>query len=79
MACTVKILSSSSSSTSTGFVRGKSLYKETTKTITARETNVNKDDYSISNCNNVLNKTRKSSSLYTGSIFAAFNYGMQVK
>ena len=73
------MVQSSASSASENFVRGRALYKETTTTkVTAttsmRQTETN--DIPIRNNPHVLN--RQNSSLYTGSIFAAFNSEIQV-
>jgi hypothetical protein len=78
MASTMKMITSNSSSSSNNFVTGKTLYTETTTTVTTRQTKVNSNDYSTPNIKSMLE--RQNSSLYTGSIFAAFNCGdMQVK
>ena len=79
MASAMKMITSSSNSSSNNFVTGKTLYTETTTTtVTTRQTKVNSNDYSTPNIKNMLE--RQNSSLYTGSIFAAFNCGdMQVK
>ena len=73
----MKTLTCGTSSAPAGFIRGKTLYKETTTKITTRDTKVIPEEYSPPNVENVLN--RQNSSLYTGSIFAAFNYDLQVK
>ena len=80
MATTV-LMTSNTSSTTTGFVRGKTLYKETTQKITSSETNNtnNIKGYSVPTTDKVQNGTTTNSSLYTGSIFAAFNCDLQVK
>ena len=62
----------------TGFVTDNTLYTETerTTTITSRETKDNSGDHSSVNIKQTIN--RQNSSLYTGSIFAAFNCDIQV-
>ena len=77
-ASTMQILSANTStSTNMGFVRGKTLYKER-KAITRNKTDIEQEDHS--HFDNVQNGNIPSSnsSLYTGSIFAAFNCDMQV-
>ena len=72
------MIQSSASSTSENFVRGRTLYTETTETkvtTTTRQTKIN--EYPSKNIPNVLN--RQNSSLYTGSIFAAFNSDIEVQ
>ena len=61
-----------------GFVTDSTLYTETerTTTITSRETKDNSGDYSSANIKHTIN--RQKSSLYTGSIFTAFNCDIQV-
>ena len=49
---------------------------ERTTTLTSRETKDNSGDYSSVNIKQTIN--RQNSSLYTGSIFAAFNCDIQV-
>ena len=78
MASTMKMITSCSSSSPNNFVTGKTLFTETTTTVTTKQTKVNSNDYSAPNIKNLLE--RQNSSLYTGSIFAAFNCGdLQVK
>ena len=62
----------------TGFVTDNTLYTETerTTTITSRISKDNPGDYSSVNIKQTIN--RQNSSLYTGSIFAAFNCDIQV-
>ena len=71
------MIQSSASSTSENFVRGRTLYTETTETTvtTTRQTKINENP--SKNRPNVLN--RQNSSLYTGSIFAAFNSDIEVQ
>ena len=80
MASTMKMITSSSNSSSNNFVANKTLYTETTTTVTTRQTKVNSNDYTTPNIKNMLE--RQNSSLYTGSIFAALDAldeDMQVK
>ena len=82
MASTV-VMTSNTSSSSAGFVRGKTLYKETTQKIARSEGTNDKNNinvYSMPTINNKMqNGTTTNSSLYTGSIFAAFHCDLQVK
>ena len=72
------MIQSSGNSTSENFVRGRTLYTETTEstvTTTTRQTKINETPSNYRS--NVLN--RQNSSLYTGSIFAAFNSDIEVQ
>ena len=73
------MIQSSAGSASENFVRGRTLYKETTTTKVTTTTSTRQTETSeipARNNHHVLN--RQNSSLYTGSIFAAFNSEIQV-
>ena len=72
------MIQSSATSVSENFVRGRTLYTETTETTvtTTKTRQIRTNESPPDNRQNLLN--RQNSSLYTGSVFAAFNRDIEV-
>ena len=72
------MIQSSATSVSENFVRGRTLYTETTETTvtTTKTRQIRTSESQSENRQHLLN--RQNSSLYTGSVFAAFNRGIEV-